>query len=126
MKVGKCSCALLWPSWKVRLAMGRKLTIVFFDAGGGHRSAAEALKSVLESQERPWQVHLLNLQDELDRLDFVRRITGIRIQDAYNLILRKGWTRLTPQLLPVLQGVIRLYHRPTVNMLSKVLAAAPG
>jgi len=99
--------------------MGRKLTIVFFDAGGGHRSAAEALKSVLESQSQPWQVHLLNLQDELDRLDLLRRFTGIHIQDAYNLILRKGWTRLTPQLLPVLQGVIRLYHRPTVDMLCK-------
>jgi 1,2-diacylglycerol 3-beta-galactosyltransferase len=100
-------------------AMSRKLTIVFFDAGGGHRSAAEALKSVLESQSHPWQVHLLNLQDELDRLDLLRRATGIRIQDAYNLILRKGWTRLTPQLLPVLQSVIRLYHKPTVKMLRK-------
>jgi len=106
--------------------MGRKLTIVFFDAGGGHRSAAEALKSVLETQERPWQVHLLNLQDELDRLDLLRRVTGIRIQDAYNLILRKGWTRLTPQLLPVLQGVIRLYHRPTVDMLGKYWKQHPA
>jgi 1,2-diacylglycerol 3-beta-galactosyltransferase len=99
--------------------MGRKLTIVFFDAGGGHRSAAEALKCVLESQTHPWQVHLLNLQDELDRLDLLRRATGIRIQDAYNLILRKGWTRLTPQLLPVLQSVIRMYHRATVSTLRK-------
>jgi Glycosyltransferase family 28 C-terminal domain/Monogalactosyldiacylglycerol (MGDG) synthase len=106
--------------------MGRKLTIVFFDAGGGHRSAAEALKSVLESQARPWQVQLLNLQDELDRFDLLRRFTGIRIQDAYNLILRKGWTRLTPQLLPVLQAVVRLYHRPTVNMLRKYWKQQPA
>jgi hypothetical protein len=106
--------------------MGRKLTIVFFDAGGGHRSAAEALKSVLETQQRPWQVHLLNLQDELDRLDLVRRVTGIRIQDAYNLILRKGWTRLTPQLLPMLQAVIRLYHRPTVDILCKYWKQHPA
>jgi Glycosyltransferase family 28 C-terminal domain len=106
--------------------MSRKLTIVFFDAGGGHRSAAEALKSVLETQQRPWQVHLLNLQDELDQLDLLRRATGIRIQDAYNLILRKGWTRLTPQLLPLLQGVIHLYHRPTVNMLCKYWEQHPA
>jgi hypothetical protein len=99
--------------------MTRKLTIVFFDAGGGHRSAAEALKSVLESQQRPWDVQLLNLQEKLDKLDLLRKATGIRVQDAYNLILRKGWTRLTPQLLPVLQGIIRLYHRPTVKMLRK-------
>ena len=106
--------------------MVRKLTIVFFDAGGGHRSAAEALKSVLESQPHPWQVHLLNLQDELDRIDLLRRSTGIRIQDAYNLILRKGWTRLTPQLLPVLQSVIRLYHGQTVDLLRKFWSAHPA
>jgi 1,2-diacylglycerol 3-beta-galactosyltransferase len=106
--------------------MGRKLTIVFFDAGGGHRSAAEALKSVLETQPHPWEVQLLNLQDELDRLDLLRRTTGMRIQDAYNLILRKGWTRLTPQLLPVLQGVIRLYHRLLVKMLRKYWERHPA
>jgi 1,2-diacylglycerol 3-beta-galactosyltransferase len=99
--------------------MTRKLTIVFFDAGGGHRSAAEALKSVLESQQRPWDIQLLNLQEQLDKLDLLRKTTGIRVQDAYNLILRKGWTRLTPQLLPVLQGIIRLYHRSTVKVLRK-------
>jgi len=106
--------------------MGRKLTIVFFDAGGGHRSAAEALKSVLETQPHPWEVQLLNLQDELDRLDLLGRTTGMRIQDAYNLILRKGWTRLTPQLLPVLQGVIRLYHRPMVKMLRRYWERHPA
>jgi 1,2-diacylglycerol 3-beta-galactosyltransferase len=99
--------------------MPRKLTIVFFDAGGGHRSAAEALKAVLEIQSYPWHVQLLNLQDELNELDLLRRTTGIRIEDAYNLILRKGWTRLAPQLLPVLQGIIRLYHKATVNALAK-------
>jgi 1,2-diacylglycerol 3-beta-galactosyltransferase len=99
--------------------MDRKLTIVFFDAGGGHRSAAEALKSVLENQEQPWRVELLNLQELLDKLDIVRKATGIRIQDAYNFILRKGWTRLTPQLLPLMQGVIRMYHRQTVTMLEE-------
>lgn len=99
--------------------MSRKITIVFFDAGGGHRSAAEALKGVLETQQRPWQVELLNLQELLDRLDVLKKLTGLRIQDGYNLILRKGWTRLTPQLLPVLQAVIAMYHRPTVKMLAK-------
>jgi 1,2-diacylglycerol 3-beta-galactosyltransferase len=104
--------------------MGRRLTIVFFDAGGGHRSAAEALKSVLETQR--WQVTLLNLQEQLDQLDLLKKFTGLRIQDGYNLILRKGWTRLTPQLLPVLQGVIRMYHRPTVKLLCKYWQENPA
>ena len=104
--------------------MAPRLTIVFFDAGGGHRSAAEALKSVLETQR--WEVHLLNLQEQLDKLDLLRKVTGLRIQDGYNLILRKGWTRLTPQLLPVLQGFVRMYHRPTVKMLCKYWQANPA
>ena len=67
----------------------RKVTIVFFDAGGGHRNAAEALKNRLESEAQPWSVRLLNLQEQLDSIDVIRRVTGIRIQDGYNLILRK-------------------------------------
>jgi 1,2-diacylglycerol 3-beta-galactosyltransferase len=105
--------------------MDRKITIVFFEAGGGHRSAAEALRTVLESQPRPWQVELLNLQELLDRLDVLKKLTGLRIQDGYNLILRKGWTRLTPQLLPVLQSVVRVYHRPTVKVLTEYWTAHP-
>jgi hypothetical protein len=101
------------------MAKNRSITIVFFDAGGGHRSAAEALKSVLETQQPIWDVRLLNLQEFLDKLDLLRQVTGLRIQDGYNLILRKGWTRLTPQLLPILQSIIRLYHRPTVKILRK-------
>src|SRR6185437_5108637 len=105
--------------------MERKVTIVFFDAGGGHRNAAEALKSVLEKQQKPWKVELLNLQEFLDRLDLLKKLTGLRIQDGYNLILRKGWTRLTPQLLPVLQGVVRAYHRPTTKLLTEYWKAHP-
>jgi 1,2-diacylglycerol 3-beta-galactosyltransferase len=103
----------------------RKLTIVFFDAGGGHRNAAEALKSTLESQRQPWDVSLLNLQELLDSIDVIRRATGIRIQDGYNLILRKGWTRPTPQLLVLLRGLVRLYHKQVVAVLEKHWRANP-
>jgi len=95
----------------------RKLTIVFHDAGGGHRSTAEALKGVLASQENPWEVTLLNFQELLAPLDVLRRTTGLRIEDAYNLILRKGWTRFSPQLLLVLQSTVRLYHPQIVKLL---------
>jgi Glycosyltransferase family 28 C-terminal domain/Monogalactosyldiacylglycerol (MGDG) synthase len=95
----------------------RKLTIVFHNAGGGHKSAAEALKSTLTTQAKPWDVELLDIQELLDPLDIVLRATGIRIQDTYNLLLRKGWTRITPQLLVVLQGTIWVYHRPIISAL---------
>jgi 1,2-diacylglycerol 3-beta-galactosyltransferase len=88
----------------------RKLTIVFHHAGGGHRSTADALKATLAIQDRPWEVSLLNIQELLSPLDVVRSVTGLHIEDTYNLILRKGWTRFTPQLLVLLKGTIRLYH----------------
>jgi UDP-N-acetylglucosamine:LPS N-acetylglucosamine transferase len=89
----------------------RKLTIVFHHAGGGHRSTADALKATLAVQEQPWDVSLLNIQELLAPLDVLRKISGLHIEDTYNLILRKGWTRFTPQLLVILQAAIRLYHR---------------
>jgi hypothetical protein len=104
----------------------RKLTIVFHHAGGGHQSAAEALKLTLTRQERPWEVTLLDIQELLDPLDLIRRATGLRIQDTYNLILRKGWTRFTPQLLVVLQGTIRAYHSPIVKALRAYWAQHPA
>jgi 1,2-diacylglycerol 3-beta-galactosyltransferase len=108
----------------------RRLTIVFHHAGGGHRNAAEALKSTLAQQAQPlqvqpWDVRLLDIQELLDSLDLLRRFTGIRIQDTYNQILRRGWTRFTPQLLRILQGTIRLYHSPIVKALEAYWAGHP-
>jgi len=91
----------------------------FFDAGGGHRAAATALQMAIQSQQRPWDVQLTNLQELLDPLDFIKRYGGIRIQDVYNTMLRKGWTLGSPQLLRVLQATVRLYHRPTVKLLTQ-------
>ncbi len=104
----------------------RKLTIVFHHAGGGHQSAADALKATLSSQPHPWDVTLLDIQELLDPLDLIRRATGLRIQDTYNLILRKGWTRFSRQLLIVLQTTIRVYHSPIVKLLRTYWANHPA
>ncbi len=104
----------------------RKLTIVYHHAGGGHRSAADALQATLSTQEHPWDISLLDIQELLDPLDLIRRATGLRIQDTYNLILRRGWTRFTPQLLVILQATIRFYHRPIVKALRACWAQHPA
>jgi UDP-N-acetylglucosamine:LPS N-acetylglucosamine transferase len=104
----------------------RKLTIIYHHAGGGHQSAADALKDTLARQENPWDVTLLDLQELLDPIDLMRRATGLRIQDIYNLILRRGWTRFTPQLLPLLLKTIRLYHSPIVKALRAYWAQHPA
>jgi 1,2-diacylglycerol 3-beta-galactosyltransferase len=104
----------------------RKLTIVFHHAGGGHRSTADALKATLAVQDRPWEVSLLNIQELLSPLDVVRSVTGLHIEDIYNLILRKGWTRFTPQLLVLLQTTIRLYHFWVVKALRAYWSQHPA
>ena len=103
----------------------RKLTIVFHHAGGGHRSTADALKAVLSTQSEPWDVTLLNIQELLSSLDLLRRLSGWKIEDTYNLILRKGWTRFSTQLLLLLQGTIRLYHRWIVKTLQAYWSQHP-
>ena len=95
------------------------LDFVYFEAGGGHRSAALALESVIASEGYNWNVRLVNLQEVLDALDIFRKLTRIRLQDIYNLMLAKGWTLGSPYLLPVMHRIIRLYHSPAVKLLSE-------
>src|ERR1700688_4912471 len=95
----------------------RRIFLIFFDAGGGHRNAATALKVEIERQGLPFEVSLVNLQEVLDPLDILRKLTGIGIQDLYNKMLRHGWTLGSPQLMRVLQLVVRMYHSPSVEVL---------
>ncbi len=98
---------------------------MFFDAGGGHRAAATALKQIVEQQQRPWDVRLVDVQDVLDELDIFRKITGLRLEDIYNVVLEKGWTLGSAQLLPLMHGVIRLYHSSQVRVLAKHWRQSP-
>src|SRR5580700_4161465 len=97
--------------------MMKKVHILFHDAGGGHRNAAVALQTILAQQHRPWQVELVQFQELTDKLDVLRRLTGIRIQEQYNVILQNGWTLGAKGLLRVLQATIRLFHKPLVRLL---------
>jgi 1,2-diacylglycerol 3-beta-galactosyltransferase len=96
-----------------------RLDFLFFDAGGGHRAAANALKQVVEQQGKPFDVRLVNLQELLDSIDVFRKITGLRLQDLYNTMLKKGWTLGSPQLTRGMQLVIRLFHGPAVAVLEE-------
>src|SRR5215467_14796097 len=97
----------------------KRIHVLFHDAGGGHRNAAAALKAVCEQQVRPWDIKLVQFQDLTDHLDVLRRITGIRIQEQYNILLRNGWTWGSEYLLRVLQLTIRLFHKPLVRLLAE-------
>jgi 1,2-diacylglycerol 3-beta-galactosyltransferase len=62
----------------------------------------------------------------LGPLDVLHKVTGLHIEDTYNLILRKGWTRFTPQLLTVLLGTIRVAHPWIVKALRAYWAQHPA
>ena len=104
----------------------KKILIVYHDAGGGHRNAAVALQTVISEQPRDWQAELIQFQDIADQLDVLRKLTGIRIQQQYNILLQNGWTLGSTYLLRVLQATIRLYHKKLVNSLEKVWRAKPA
>jgi hypothetical protein len=97
--------------------MLRRLELVYFDAGGGHRAAANALREVMERERRPFEIQPMNLQELLDSMDVFRQLTGLRLQDVYNLMLKKGWTLGSPQLMIGMHLVIRLFHRKQVRVL---------
>ncbi|HKF52659.1 MAG TPA: glycosyltransferase [Candidatus Acidoferrales bacterium] len=97
----------------------KRIEFVFFDAGGGHRSAATALGLAIQEKQLPWQIEMMNLQEILDELDILRKYAGIRIQDFYNQMLKTGWTLGSAELMRVLQAFIRLYRRPMVRRLEQ-------
>ena len=103
----------------------RRINLIFFDAGGGHRNAATALQVQIERQGLPFEVSLVNLQEVLDSLDILRKLTGVQIQEMYNKMLRSGWTLGSRQLMRVLQLVVRLYHRPGVRTLENFWKTQP-
>jgi hypothetical protein len=99
--------------------MSRDIDFIYIDSGGGHRAAATALAEVIRSQQRPWNLRLLNIQDLLNSIDFIRKSTGIQFQELYNIMLRRSWTLGSAQLIPVMHGLIRLLHREQVRLLER-------
>lgn len=87
------------------------IDLVYFNAGGGHRSAAVALQQIMLEQGRPWRVRLVNLFEVLDPQGVFRKTTGMNPEDYYNKRLARGWTLGLAQELKLLQALIRLSHR---------------
>ena len=96
-----------------------KIDIIFFDAGGGHRAAATALELAIAQRGLGWQVRLVHLQEVLDKIDIFRQVFRLRLEDVYNLLLRKGWTLGSGFMLRVMHFLIRLYHPLQVWLLKK-------
>jgi len=97
----------------------RTIHLVYFNAGGGHRSAAIALDAVIREQGRPWQVRLINLMEVLDPKDVFRKTMGMEWEDLYNTRLARGWSLGLAQELKFLQALIRLCHQGLTSRLRR-------
>ncbi len=94
------------------------IDLVYFDAGGGHRAAANALRATLAVQRPHWQVRLVHLFDVLDPQQRFRQVTGMAPEQYYNARLARGWTLGLAQELKLLQGMIKLGQGRLVKTLT--------
>src|SRR5580692_7830174 len=97
----------------------KTIDFVYFNAGGGHRSAAMALDTVIREMELPWTVRLVNLFEVLDPRDVFGKTTGMKPEQYYNARLARGWTLGLAQELKVLQALIRLSHKSLTAQLQR-------
>ena len=121
-------------------AEAKRLEIFYFDAGGGHRNAMTALTRLIEKKHPGWIVTPVDLQNLLEPIDPVyrltRQLTGslkklltpmspnfsmepLQAQDIYNNALKRGVTTGLGSILPVLQRFIARYAREIEELLAK-------
>jgi 1,2-diacylglycerol 3-beta-galactosyltransferase len=106
------------PAVRTASNQRQRLDLIYFDAGGGHRASATALKTIAEQQHRAWQIDLINIRDLLEPADVIRRFTGVRIEDFYNSLLKSGLTIGTGPMLRITQMLIRRLHSTVVKLLA--------
>ncbi len=93
--------------------------LVYINAGGGHRSAAVAIDTMVREQARPWRIRMVNLFEVLDPGGVVERTTGMKPEAYYNSRLKRGWTLGFAQELKILQALIRLRDRSITARLQR-------
>ncbi len=118
--MGRSPATSSWPQFRPRI------DLIFFDAGGGHRASAAGLRSILEQQGRPWDARTVNLREVLEPIDFIRKVTRVRVEDFYNRMLRHGLTLGTGPMLRMVQSLIRRMHAQATAMLERHWTRSPS
>ena len=95
------------------------------DAGGGHRAAARALVAAAEETRSAVRFRVENFQEVLLPLDLLKRVTGVSLETAYNLVLKHRASALMVPLLRVMHGAIRVRRRVLVRTLADWLRREP-
>lgn len=97
----------------------KKLEFFYVEAGGGHKSAATALKAVIDSQNRSWDVRLTNLNHVAASTDIIKTVTGRGLEDWYNWMLKKGWTLGAAPAMRPMHGLIWLFGGTLTGLLQR-------
>jgi Monogalactosyldiacylglycerol (MGDG) synthase/Glycosyltransferase family 28 C-terminal domain len=90
-----------------------KVQLIYLNAGGGHRAAAQALDALIQAQGRRWDVEHTDLSQVLQPGGGFKRVTGLQPEDLYNKRLARGWTWGMKHELRIMQAAIRFVH-PTL------------
>lgn len=92
----------------------KKVYLMVYDAGAGHRSTANALQKVIEKRQLPWEIHVVEAFKDI--------IGTTASQDFYNkFVLQKTWAKVInePLLVPSFKLQIRLRHSAWLARLKK-------
>ncbi|WP_160140477.1 glycosyltransferase [Blastochloris tepida] len=122
------------------------IEILYFDAGGGHRSAMSALKELLDARYPAWHVKPVDLQKLLEPADPIHRLTNtisrplhrflepiapnltvgpVQAQDIYNTALKRGVSLGLGAIQPILQMYIEL-NAPKIEAILQRHWRQPG
>jgi Glycosyltransferase family 28 C-terminal domain len=96
-----------------------QIDLIFFDAGGGHRASATALKALADEEQRGWRIRMVNLREILEPIDVFHHLTGVRVEDLYNRLLKYGLTIGSGPMLRAVQFLIRRTHPRNVALLAR-------
>ncbi|HLP87794.1 MAG TPA: UDP-N-acetylglucosamine--LPS N-acetylglucosamine transferase [Nostocaceae cyanobacterium] len=92
----------------------KKVYFMIYDLGAGHRSTANALKQVIEQQNLPWEIKIVDVFKEIFSTSLPHYVYN-------NFVLKKKWARIIndPLLVPLFKLQIRFRHHAWLNLLRK-------
>ncbi len=102
-----------------RKLLRKRLEFFYVEAGGGHKSAATALKAVADSQNRPWDITLTNLNHVVSSTDHFKTLTGRGLEDWYNWMLKEGWTLGAAPAMRPMHALIWLFGGTITRLLRR-------
>ncbi|MBD2244212.1 glycosyltransferase [Nostoc sp. FACHB-888] len=98
------------------------INIVIGNGGGGHIATYNALRSIIEQQQRPWEISLTDVDELGQRLTEQKKtldifkLFGTSGDQFINQMMQKGWTWVLQITMPLIKLLIKLNYDAGVKM----------